>query len=640
MLAPKYKPTYTPQAVPPVSRYPMGLTPPYVPNVPAPMRAPKYAPERKQSNPDNPFAAMLTPATGTPPPQYTPAAQQRSMYDTTPGGGVLPDPKIIPRYTPPPTTGSLPSGARGLWGGDDPLIDDPITPGGGGPTGGTPVDPNLPPPVVVDPPPPVLTPPPDPLPDDWKDDPAGYATAKRWLDGATAEGYGTQYQWLLTGEGKQAMSDFHRDAANLRALGITDINFTDWARMEGYNSPINRGTLTPGQMSQHTRMGGSAEDYETMVRWLAHGAAQFGADAMKPYAEHLARAPGSITAYHNELRNALAQGFKEFHYVDWLQHQGGAHSPLAGQMGAESAAADAAWQAHLRGEDRPRLQPNPIVRPPGPGQVPPTPTPTPAPVPQGGPAPPPVVAPPGPPQVVPPPPPVDPGGPLGDDFEASMAKQIADYEARMNPLFQQQRDDIQRRTMHAGALTGAINSGGFGETLNDALGQQYAQEQATVAPQVAQMAMQAQALALDKFKANLSAILTREQIASNADLERSAQALQRYGIDTNKVLEEYKAQLALKGQQYSADRQVDAAALHAAAASASAAASAEAARYAADMRYRTDLFQGDIAREGNIMDYILGLGALNQDWMELFLASDPFGFLTGNQPPGQVVIQP
>lgn len=210
----------------------------------------------------------------------------------------------------------------------------------------------------------------------------------------------------------------------------------------------------------------------------------------------------------------------------------------------------------------------------------------------------------------------------------------------MNPLFQRQRDDIQRRTAHSASLVGALNSGGYGETLNDALAQQYAQEQGTVAPQIAQLTMAAQANALEKFKVDMNTILTREGIATNRDLELKRQELEKYGINVNDLLERYKTDLGLKGQIYSADAQVSAASMHAAAASAAAQAQADASRYATDMRYRTDLFQGDISREDNIMKYILGIASLGPDWAKLILGSDPFGFLTGNTPPGDVVVQP
>lgn len=644
MLTPRYRKDYLTQKAPLLPPAP-GQTPPYIPELPTATKPPRYAPlSAKRTGAGNPFAEMIQsvtiPAEPKPmvPPPYTAPQAPRRVPQPPIGTGELPYNPLDDPLRPTPL--GMPQQARSAFGSQSTLND-----GGDGAGGGNPNDPNdpnpaepdnPPPPAPQDPPPPPPPVQPNGVPTDWTQ--FDWETANRWLAGAAAEGYGEQYKWLITPEGRDAMRDFHRDADNLRALGITNLQFTDWARMEGHNSPIDRGTLAPPQ--SHTQMGGSASDYETMIRWLAHGAAQYGADAMKPYAEHMQRAPGSITAYHNDLNYAKSQGYKEFHYVDWLK-MNGVPSPLAGQISAESTANAAAWYAHLHQPPTPPpggggwphntpppQPPAPPTPPPTtpPPPVPPTPPPTPPPQPPAPPTPPPTTPPPG----------------TGDpwDFEGQLSKQISDYEKRVNPLFQQQRDDIQRRTLHAGALTGALNSGGFGETLNDALAQQYAQEQSTVAPQIAAMSMNAQALALDKFKTDMNTILTREQIASNADLERSAQALQKYGIDHNDLLERYKADLALKGIQYSSNAQVNAASLNAAAGQAAAAAQLEASRYATDMRYRTDLFQGDVARERNIMDYILGLGAINKDWMDLFLAADPFGFLTGNQPPGQVVIQP
>lgn len=511
--------------------------------------------------------------------------------------------------------------------------------GGGGDVGdGGEVVPN-PSPGGGDTPPPDTTPPPNPTPTpnepppNWT--PGDWATVNQWLADATKQGYGDNYKWLLTTP--NALRDYHADAENLKTLGIENVNFTDWARMKGYDSPIDRGSFNiPAGMAQR---GGTNDQYQTMVRWLADGASKFGADAMRPYAQILSATPGFITSYYLDMDRAKAAGIEGIHFVDWLKYQNGAPSPLAGQMGQGSADAMAKWWALDHGGTGAGGTGGTPVPGGGGGGGTPVPTPTPVPPPTPPPTPPPdlPILPPGPPQKVPPP--VNNGDPTLQNFDEILRKQIADYESRTNPLFQRQRDDISRRTAHMGAITGSLNSGGFGETLNDALGQQYAQEQATVAPQITQMTLAAQANALQKFSIDMNAVLQREQISTNADLERANQALQRYGIDQTTLLDRYKAELGLKGIQYSADRQVDAAALQAAAAHAAAAANAEAAKYAADKRYNTDLFQGDIAREHNIMDYILGIASLGPDWAKLILGSDPFGILTGNPPPGDVIVK-
>ena len=143
--------------------------------------------------------------------------------------------------------------------------------------------------------------------------------------------------------------------------------------------------------------------------------------------------------------------------------------------------------------------------------------------------------------------------------------------------------------------------------------QQYAQEQATLAPEFSKLSVNAQNMALSKYQSELSAMVTREQIKSGADLERAAQELQRYGIDKNDLLQRYQAELAKSGQMYSADRQVDAAKLQAAAAGAAANASASAARYNADLDFKLGQQQLGQNNVFNQRQYDLGVLGINRD---------------------------
>jgi hypothetical protein len=245
------------------------------------------------------------------------------------------------------------------------------------------------------------------------------------------------------------------------------------------------------------------------------------------------------------------------------------------------------------------------------------------------------------------PPPVrGPNTPLPPDptmtsFEDILTKTLSQVQQRFDPMFQQQQDDLQRRLTHNASLTGALDSGGFGETMATGLNQLAGQQSAQVAPIIADLQKTAQQQSLDKYQSELAAAVQKEQIRTNADLERFAQDLQRYGIDKDTLLKEYTAQLALKGQMYSADKGVDAAALQAAASSAAASAGAEAARYGAQLGFQSNVLDADIRREQNLMNYGLGIASLGPEWARLIFGSAPENLLTGNgNTTGDTVIRP
>jgi hypothetical protein len=61
------------------------------------------------------------------------------------------------------------------------------------------------------------------------------AQAEQW-----AAAGGPEYEWLRTNP--IVIERYHEEMARARAAGFTNINFTDWARENGYPSPIDRGT--------------------------------------------------------------------------------------------------------------------------------------------------------------------------------------------------------------------------------------------------------------------------------------------------------------------------------------------------------------------------------------------------------------
>lgn len=218
-----------------------------------------------------------------------------------------------------------------------------------------------------------------------------------------------------------------------------------------------------------------------------------------------------------------------------------------------------------------------------------------------------------------------PNNPTLMDFNAVLDNVIKETSNRFNPLFEKQQGDLQRQLMHTGSVTGATKAGGFGSVVGDALTGLSAEQGAILGKEISEQTKNMTQLATQKYVAELGVMVQQEQIRTNADLERAAQELQKYGIDKNDLLDRYKAELGLKGQMYSADRGVDAAALHAAASSAAAGAQAAAARYDADVRRELGILGYDVERENNVMRYILGIASLGPEWAKWISSSDPAG---------------
>lgn len=223
-------------------------------------------------------------------------------------------------------------------------------------------------------------------------------------------------------------------------------------------------------------------------------------------------------------------------------------------------------------------------------------------------------------------------------------------ESMLDPMFARQRQKLDETLRASAALTpGRLESGGFGMNegqaisdlsgvqsgkLADALQQEHL-AQMTQNTQLIQLGTQA---GMQKYVADLSADLTKFQVNSNADLQKwlnnADNSLKKYGIDTGDVLARYQSELQLKGQMYSADKGVDAAALQAAAAHAAASASASASQANAKLQYDLGMQGLNVDREKNIGQYILGLlglGNLNLNSLN--------GILNGILP-GTTVVKP
>lgn len=145
-------------------------------------------------------------------------------------------------------------------------------------------------------------------------------------------------------------------------------------------------------------------------------------------------------------------------------------------------------------------------------------------------------------------------------------KSIADYlRELLGPSFEWEQQQLAKYARAEAALTGQIDSGGFGANLGSAQAQ-LAGEQGSRMSDYLVMASEAEKARTQEWAiAKLQDDFNRQALKTNSDLERAAQELQKYGIDKNDLLERYKADLALRGIQYSADAQIQAASLQAAA---------------------------------------------------------------------------
>jgi hypothetical protein len=299
-----------------------------------------------------------------------------------------------------------------------------------------------------------------------------------------------------------------------------------------------------------------------------------------------------------------------------------------------------------------------LGRPIGMGQKPQNAQPSPAPQPQA-PVPPPVAPAPPPPAL----PPAEVSTPLapGTDAPAVGAPEYAkeqgfddlvtSLQKMLNPSFQHGQDELARAARANAALTGQIDSGGFGTNLGKAqagLAAEHSKYLSDSAIQVSEAdkerGLKRYAIDTDKFLAKLQDDTARLGIKTNAELERyisdQANQMQKYGIDKNDLLDRYKADVAAKTGKYSADAGVRAASLGAAAQASAAASNAQASMYGDDQRFRLGLANVDTDRERNMMQYILGIYGLGNDAIKNMTGTSPDGWLAGWQPSGDVYVKP
>jgi hypothetical protein len=387
-----------------------------------------------------------------------------------------------------------------------------------------------------------------------------WQTAKRWAQGAIDAGHGNDYMWIL-----QDPNVIQRYRANPKGM-----NFTDWARAEGYVSPIDRGTTkysySPDESGQVPP--GSAPPPGTTPR-VPHPRSP----------EQVAHAQQVMRDRQSYNNHGVAPGSAPGTTPTGVPGVGGAVPPNGGGTGAPNG------NPGVVGPGAPNANPN--------------------------------------------------GAPSITPFNGNQnyGDIAAQYRAGMNPEFQNEQRDLARALTQHAAITGEINSGGNATTFGRSMGDLIAKQGADVADK----AFQARESALNRT-------LDFSKFSNNFELEKwmasQDQTLKRYGIDQQTLMDKYKSELALKGEMYSADRGVDAAALHAAAASAAAEAGAQASMYNAQLGYQSNMLNSDVDRERNIMNYELGIAGLGPEYAKWLFSTSPEALLGGLQPPGQVIVNP
>lgn len=170
------------------------------------------------------------------------------------------------------------------------------------------------------------------------------------------------------------------------------------------------------------------------------------------------------------------------------------------------------------------------------------------------------------------PPPVDPNTPPGTTTPGTTPgtptgqADITDKVGKLyDPLFKQQQTELARTLRAQAALDGSIDSGGFNESLGRAESNLSANQgaQKVALTEAAQNREQAMTIAV------MQDATQRFGIKTNDDLQRwlndpNNNTLQKYGIDKNFLLEQYKANIGLQGAQLQASASYNAAALQAA----------------------------------------------------------------------------
>ncbi len=176
------------------------------------------------------------------------------------------------------------------------------------------------------------------------------------------------------------------------------------------------------------------------------------------------------------------------------------------------------------------------------------------------------------------------GGSGNGSGAQAQGQSIADQlRSLLQPEFSYEQEQLNRGLNANAAVTGDINSGGFGETVGRAQaqlagnqGQRMSDYLATASENEKNRGVQREQIDAQKFIASMQDETQRLGIKTNDQLQRwlndpNNNTLNKYQIDKNDFLQRYQADLQLRGQEYSANAQVSAASMQAAATSSAAA---------------------------------------------------------------------
>ena len=216
--------------------------------------------------------------------------------------------------------------------------------------------------------------------------------------------------------------------------------------------------------------------------------------------------------------------------------------------------------------------------------------------------------------------------------------------------YQDALDAVSRKATHMGALTGAVNSGGFIPGLTEAL-----------SPIANQFAAQKGETLFKAQQANADRVLDKYKFDNAQQLEQwiaeHKMDLDKYGIDQNVLLGQFQSRNALAGAQAGANASTTAAQIGADASKYNAYLDYVNQKYGIDVNrelgqgqlglgyynagnnYSLGLYGTDVTRENNMMNYLANIYGMGPEWMKWLMAGDPSQLIPGGSQGNTVTIR-
>lgn len=226
-----------------------------------------------------------------------------------------------------------------------------------------------------------------------------------------------------------------------------------------------------------------------------------------------------------------------------------------------------------------------------------------------------------------------------------------------NPMFEREANQFTKRARAASAVGGgyADDSGGFGTQLSEGLSQLSADQGSRMTDfamtaaektkdrqtQIQLANIQAQSAQYkadtDKFIAQLNAEIAQIGFQSDEEVAKyvadKKAEMEKYGIDANDVLERYRLEVQKEIAVSESNAANRGAALGSAMENAFGSVMARFNQQEMDLRRDLGYAGFDIDRERNWMNFILGLGGQNAEWLNQLRGSSPEWWLSGGGPP-------